>query len=122
MTLYRPIRNDGQTGPVANSATESAIWITQQPDSQLWMWEPVGGALVHIKQVADETLCGIKGRLPDGHTFFFDHEYMARKATCPNCNPEGPRPIGTPISQLSGRPGHTGYQRFCEIAASWGHP
>lgn len=28
---------------------------------------------------------------------------------------------GTPISQLSGRPGHPGYDRFKSIAASWGH-
>ena len=27
---------------------------------------------------------------------------------------------GTPISQLSGRPGHAGYDRFKQIAASWG--
>ena len=30
--------------------------------------------------------------------------------------------IGTPISQLSGRPGHPGYDRFKTIAASWGYP
>lgn len=29
--------------------------------------------------------------------------------------------IGTPISQLSGRPGHPGYERFKSIAASWGY-
>lgn len=29
--------------------------------------------------------------------------------------------IGTPISQLSGRPGHRGYERFVEIARSWGY-
>lgn len=30
-------------------------------------------------------------------------------------------PIGTPISQLSGRPGHDGYEKFVEIAKSWGY-
>jgi hypothetical protein len=30
-------------------------------------------------------------------------------------------PIGTPISQLSGRPGHDGYDKFVQIAKSWGH-
>jgi hypothetical protein len=30
-------------------------------------------------------------------------------------------PIGTPISQLSGRPGHQGYEEFKRIAKSWGH-
>ncbi len=28
---------------------------------------------------------------------------------------------GTPLSQLSGRPGHPGYAEFCRIAKSWGH-
>jgi hypothetical protein len=30
-------------------------------------------------------------------------------------------PIGTPLSEISGRPGHPGYERFCAIARSWGH-
>lgn len=30
--------------------------------------------------------------------------------------------IGTPISQLSGRPGQPGFKKFCEIAFSWGYP
>jgi hypothetical protein len=30
--------------------------------------------------------------------------------------------LGTPISQLSGRPGHRGFDRFCAIATSWGYP
>lgn len=29
--------------------------------------------------------------------------------------------LGTPISQLSGRPGHDGYGEFKRIAASWGY-
>lgn len=42
----------------------------------------------------------------------------------------GDRPIGTPISELSGQPGdprdpndprHIGYERFKRIAKSWGH-
>jgi hypothetical protein len=28
---------------------------------------------------------------------------------------------GTPINQLSGRPGHRGYAEFCRIAATWGY-
>lgn len=31
-------------------------------------------------------------------------------------------PIGTPISELSGRPGQSGYAEFCRIAKSWGFP
>lgn len=33
----------------------------------------------------------------------------------------GPAPVGTPISELSGRPGHPGYEQFKAIAASWGY-
>jgi hypothetical protein len=29
--------------------------------------------------------------------------------------------IGTPISEISGRPSHPGYDEFCRIAKSWGH-
>lgn len=29
--------------------------------------------------------------------------------------------IGTPISQLSGRPGEKGFSEFCRIAKSWGY-
>lgn len=31
------------------------------------------------------------------------------------------KPIGTPLSELSGRPGHPGYAEFVRIAKSWGH-
>lgn len=31
------------------------------------------------------------------------------------------KPLGTPLSELSGRPGHPGYAEFCRIAKSWGH-
>lgn len=33
----------------------------------------------------------------------------------------GDKPLGTPISELSGRPGHAGYAEFCRIAKSWGY-
>lgn len=42
----------------------------------------------------------------------------------------GDRPLGTPISELSGQPGdpndpndprHAGYANFCRIAKSWGY-
>lgn len=29
--------------------------------------------------------------------------------------------IGTPLSELSGRPGHDGYDKFVQIAKSWGY-
>lgn len=35
---------------------------------------------------------------------------------------EDTRGLGTPLSQLSGRPGTPGYAEFCRIAESWGYP
>lgn len=64
--------------------------------------------------------CGIGPELPPGDVYFFAGEPLADvKADCPGCNPN-PRQIGTPLSQLSGRPGHPGFAQFCEIARSWG--
>lgn len=65
--------------------------------------------------------CGIGPQLPDGDVYFFESELQARRADCPGCNPAGPAPYGTPLSELSGRPGHPGYDRFRAIAASWGY-
>lgn len=66
--------------------------------------------------------CGIGPELPTGDTYFFIGESAAeRHADCPGCNPGGPRKLGTPISDISGRPGHLGYKKFCEIAESWGY-
>lgn len=31
------------------------------------------------------------------------------------------KPLGTPISELSGRPGRPGYAEFCRIARTWGY-
>lgn len=83
--------------------------------------------MIHIR-VDDEPLnskrrfaCGIGPDLPEGDTYYFAAEFSAARADCPGCNPGGPRQIGTPISELSGRPGHEGYEKFCAIARSWGY-
>lgn len=66
--------------------------------------------------------CGIGPELPPGDQYYFEGESAAlRRADCPGCNPAGQQRIGTPISQLSGRPGEPGFAKFVEIAASWGH-
>lgn len=65
--------------------------------------------------------CGIGPELPEGDQYYFAGEWRSERADCPGCNPAGPRPLGVPISQLSGRPGHPGYERFKQIAASWGY-
>ena len=83
--------------------------------------------MIHIR-IDDEELnskrkfaCGIGPELPEGDTYFFASELLACRADCPGCNPDGPKPIGTPISKLSGRPGHEGFEEFCRIAKSWGY-
>lgn len=75
--------------------------------------------------------CGIGPELPADDVYFFEAEPIARSAAylsshpeveaCPGCFPDGKPQLGTPISQLSGRPGHPGYDEFCRIAQSWGH-
>jgi hypothetical protein len=65
--------------------------------------------------------CGAGPALPDGDIYFFAAESGADRADCPGCNPAGPRPLGTPASELSGRPGEPGYERFVAIARSWGY-
>lgn len=65
--------------------------------------------------------CGIGPELPKGDVWHYDTEAGADRSDCPGCNPGGRRQFGTPISQLSGRPGHRGYDEFCRIAASWGY-
>jgi hypothetical protein len=65
--------------------------------------------------------CGIGPGLPEGDVYFFVSEPGAGRADCPGCNPGGPRPIGIPIGELSGRPGHDGYERFVQFAGSWGY-
>lgn len=88
--------------------------------------------MIHILEHQGETnatrrfWCGIVGKLPEGDTFYYESE--AERAgfrddpVCPGCFPNGKPEIGTPISQLSGRPGEKGYEEFCRIASSWGHP
>ena len=66
--------------------------------------------------------CGLGPDLPEGDKYFFASESAAeRHADCPGCNPGGPLKLGTPIAELSGRPGHPGYERFVAITKSWGY-
>lgn len=70
--------------------------------------------------------CGLSGKLPDGDVYYRQGE--AGKAgfrggdVCPGCYPGGKPKIGTPLSELSGRPGHAGYGEFKRISDSWGYP
>jgi hypothetical protein len=64
--------------------------------------------------------CGIGPALPAGDTYVYEGE-LEHTVDCPGCNGGNQKRLGTPISELSGRPGHKGYERFCEIAKSWGY-
>jgi hypothetical protein len=64
--------------------------------------------------------CGLD-QLPAGDKMVFEADsYAYHVADCQQCNPGGPRQYGTPISQLSGRPGRPGFDEFCRISESWG--
>ena len=65
--------------------------------------------------------CGIGPSLPEGDQYVFDGEGLDRMVTCLGCGGGPPAPIGTPISELSGQPGHPGFEKFCDIARSWGY-
>lgn len=67
--------------------------------------------------------CCLGPTLPPGDTYYFQNEWGADYvADCPGCNPGGPKKIGTPLSELSGRPGHDGYAEWLRISKSWGMP
>lgn len=83
--------------------------------------------MIHIR-VDDEILnskrkfaCGIGPELPEGDMYVDDNDRAEYHADCHGCNPTGKRRLGTPLSELSGRPGHPGYAEFCRIASSWGY-
>lgn len=69
-----------------------------------------------------EFRCGIGPSLPEGDRYVFEGEaHLHRMVDCPACGGSERRNLGTPISELSGRPGHDGYEEFCRIARSWGY-
>ena len=83
--------------------------------------------MIHIR-VDDEPLncnrrfqCGIGPDLPPGDKWVgIGERGLHHMVDCPGCS-EAKEELGTPISQLSGRPGHPGFARFSQIAASWGY-
>lgn len=65
--------------------------------------------------------CGIGPSLPKGDKWVDQCRAVSHHLVdCPGCIPFREE-FGTPLSQLSGQPGKPGYDRFCEIATSWGH-
>ena len=83
--------------------------------------------MIHIRidwyedNSARKFACGIGPVLPDGDRWVGDVQAgLHHMVDCPGCKPHAVQ-LGTPISQLSGRPGHDGFERFAEIARSWGY-
>lgn len=79
---------------------------------------------VLVEQLGDNSTrkfaCGIGPTLPDGDKWVGASEYgLHHMVTCEGCG--GPAKLGTPISELSGRPGHPGYEEFKRIASTWGY-
>ena len=75
--------------------------------------------IIHILNDDRSTACG-RERLPKGDRFFYaseigNHHYV----TCEGCKPHRVR-LGTPLSELSVQPGTRGFDRFSEIASTWG--
>ena len=68
--------------------------------------------------------CGIGPELPLGDKYVFAEEFsLHHLVDCPGClHGKKPQQLGTPLSELSGRPGQKGYAEFVRIAESWGHP
>lgn len=65
--------------------------------------------------------CGIGPELPPGDMWVGDGEFgLHHMVDCPGCGGQK-RQLGTPISQLSGRPGEPGFGEFSRIARSWGY-
>lgn len=71
--------------------------------------------------------CGLGPDLPAGDTYRFLAEtanpFILHDVDCQKCNPgrgEAPH-ASTPLSRVSGRPGHPGYDEFVRIAESWGY-
>jgi hypothetical protein len=65
--------------------------------------------------------CGIGPDLPEGDVYFFDAEVaMHHLVDCPGCKSNA-APLGTPTSEISGRPGCRGYDKFKQIAERWGY-
>lgn len=64
--------------------------------------------------------CGMR-QLASGHAYIDDTAAACLYVTCPICA-QHTQALGTPLSQLSGHPGHKGFAKFVEIAESWGYP
>jgi hypothetical protein len=99
---------------------------------------PKCGADVSESLEEDDPSCGIVGGyycdacdLPipyeyephddDVDVFFVDREWRDKIATDPDAAYARDRPLGTPISEISTRPGEPGYEEWIRISKSWGY-
>lgn len=88
---------------------------------------PKCGADVSDSYEGDDPSCGIVGGYYcDACDLGIAEHEVRSEPTDDDCIPGAQprdldRPIGTPLSELSGRPGNPGYAEFCRIAKSWGY-
>lgn len=64
--------------------------------------------------------CGLGPELPAGDQYVFEGDFLFHMVDCVRCGGGPKGKLGTPISELSGQPGHKGYAEFKRIASSWG--
>jgi len=102
------------------SAKMVHLLVDERPDYRIW--DEDGGPPIgpHPGPWWGLMACGMR-QLADGHAYANDTAAACLRVTCPICLPECQQ-LGTPISQLSGRPGTDGYAAFVRIADSWGYP
>lgn len=95
------------------------LLVDERPDWRSWDEDgvPIGP---HPGPWWGLMACGMR-QMASGHAFTRDTPAASVSVTCPTCLPECQQ-FGTPISQLSGRPGEPGFARFVAIAESWGYP
>ena len=81
--------------------------------------------MIHIHMERCDSMrvsaCGIRYELPTGdESVSVNERGLHHMVDCPACK-EYAAPIGTPVSKLSGQPGEEGFERFNEIAESYGY-
>jgi hypothetical protein len=69
--------------------------------------------------MTEKNKCEICGQpMPEGEQMFRYHGYSG---PCPAQPPKDETEMGTPLSELSGRPGYVGHDRFVAIGETWGY-
>jgi len=107
--------------PVAKFAVGDDVYV-REPNR--WChgrddYQSITGPVKAVEQIDGEFVYTVEGNGiyggPIGQPFYMDDITLRLSGA-----DIGHR-LGTPLSQLSGRPGHPGYEEFKRIALSWGY-